>query len=167
MRAILLTMALWLLCAGAADAHHSTTSRVHNMREIALAQGRDTTATCGVSTMDMPIINVEGLAQRTGHIAEFAHDSTDGSEPPYHGCKILLNRQEWSTEYLCRVLAGHEYEHAMGWTAAEGSEYQGSNGGLCRCEPFKDYHHSADPSDIMWPFTLQPWAPCEDGAAAT
>lgn len=164
--AILAGLLLSLTLCGPAAAHHSTTSRVHNMREIALEQGRDTTATCGISTMDMPIINVDGLERRTGHVAEFAHAPEDGVSPPYHDCRILLNRQEWPTDYLCRVLAGHEYLHAMGWTAAEGEEYQGTNGGPCRCEPYKDYHHSRDPGDIMWPFTLQPWAPCENGAAA-
>jgi hypothetical protein len=156
----------------------SHTSRVHNIRLIALAYWGDASKNCDHGTMDMPIVNVRGLSARTGHIAEFAHSIDDDPEhPPWHDCSIRLNKQPWTasylcselggwacsttgTEYLCRLIAGHELGHAARWRAPTDQAYVWPNG-------FVDTHHSRDPMSIMWPFTLAPFPPCADGAADT
>lgn len=130
-----------------------------------MENGRDTTKTCGVSMMDMPILRVDipvsyvdtdgdGKGDvRVEHVAEFRHLIDDTDKPPFHECEILVDDREWDTINLCTVVAGHEAEHAMGYVAPPGEEYVGSFG--------PDTHHSRNPASVMWPFELRPWAPCD------
>jgi hypothetical protein len=137
-----------LLAPNVADAHR-TTSRVHNMRDIAVQlYGPDV---CG-NTMTAPIYR--GPMLNPNWLA-YAHREGDG--PPDAGCYIVVKDVHWDTEYLCRVIE-HEYKHLTGWRAEEGKEYIAPNG-------VPDYSHSNDPLDLMWPFVISSFAPCANGAA--
>lgn len=139
------------------------------MRHIALAYWGDIHATCDRGVMDIPIIRTSlrpWLVDTDGdgrpdvtirHNAEFSHDPGDEHDPPFHDCKILIDDQHWSTEYLCRLVV-HEMGHAKGWRAPPGQQYQGPFG--------PEDTHSSDPRSIMWGSELAPFAPCADGAAA-
>jgi hypothetical protein len=184
MRPVVLCVLVALLAPAVARAHRSTTSRVHNARHILQQTVGDTTETCGVSTMEIPIVAVDipptfqpvdtdgdgkpDQRVRVEHVAEFSHlIDDDPDHGPFHECKILVDKvinepgqpdrpRSWTTVNLCTVL-GHEVEHALGWLAPPGQEYVGPYG--------PDRHHARDPQDLMWPFELQPWPPCADGAA--
>lgn len=146
---VVVTMAIFIGLGGIAEAH-STTSRVWNMREIALRVYGETACN---DTMTIPIIRAK-LAP--GIVGLF--DAGDG------GCvgrRVLVADKHWTTEALCRVIAGHELGgHAHGWRAPPGEEYVRPDGTL-------DPLHSNDPMNIMWPFEIDYWAPCANGAADT
>lgn len=129
-----LTLALG--CPAVAMAHRSASSRVHNMRHIAQSVYGEV---CDVGTMNVPIRRGPMPAAHPEWVAFFNHGP--GDELPYNDCSITVKDQPWETEYLCRVIAGHEFGHAAG------------------------LQHIADSSSIMWPGWLGLWQPCADGAA--
>lgn len=141
---------------------------MHNIRHIAQSYWADG-ACVGVTPMTIPIIrraipvywldtNGDGKGDyRIEHVAAFRHAPEDRGGPPYTNCDIIVDDRHWTTEELCKVVAGHESGHASGWTAPPGEEYRGVWG--------IDRYHSNDPLSIMWPWELAPWPPCEDGAA--
>jgi hypothetical protein len=147
-RFLSLTCVLVALLTAAPAQAHRTTSRVHNMRDLAVQlYGPDV---CG-DTMTVPI--VRGPMLNPNWLA-YAHH--EGDEPPFTDCMIVLKDTRWETEYLCRVVE-HEYKHLTGWRAAEGQEY-------IRPDGTRDYSHSNDPLDLMWPFVISYFAPCANGA---
>jgi hypothetical protein len=146
-RVLLACVLAAVLTAAPADAHR-TTSRVHVMRDLAVdLYGPDV---CG-DTMTVPI--VRGPMLNANWLAYSHHE---GDEKPFTGCLIVLKDTHWDTEYLCRVIE-HEYSHLDDYRAPEGKEY-------IRPDGTPDYSHSNDPLDLMWPFTIQSFAPCADGA---
>ena len=150
-----------LLLAGAASAHHSATSRVHNMRHIALEQFGDA---CDVGTMKVPIvrrrlprIKYPGEKKRRQVLARFSWARALNGRP-WTGCLVEINDQHWETEQLCD-LVGHELGgHGTGWRAPPGTAFVNADGSI-------DVYHSADPANVMYPFGPTPWAPCAHGAA--
>lgn len=150
---------VFVLVAGRADAHHSRTSRVHNMREVALAYWGDITTSCDRSVMDIPIMRefIPPDRDAAGHVTYrynglFVHRVEDTDDPPFHDCKILIQDKAWDTELLCRVVV-HEMGHARAWRAPPGQEYVDGYGQA-------DRRHSRDPASIMWPFALSSFEPC-------
>ena len=146
-RLLLIALAASLLAAPAQA--HRTTSRVHVMRDIAVAlYGPDVCGnTMAVRIQRGPMLQPQWLA--------YAH--YDDTPPPYTGCIIVLKDTRWETEYLCRVIE-HEYKHLTGWRAPPGEAYVGADG-------VPDPAHSNDPLDLMWPFVISTFAPCANGAA--
>jgi hypothetical protein len=161
MRLLLLCALVASLVAAPAQAYNpdrladgsprSHTSRVHNMRLIARdVYGPDV---CG-DTMTVPIMHGPMLQPLW---AAYAHH--EDAPMPWSDCRIVLADMPWTTEYLCRVIL-HEYGHLSGYKAPEGKEY-------IRPDGTPDYDHSNDPQNLMWPFVIDFYAPCADGAADT
>lgn len=147
---VMTAIAVFIVLGGTAEAH-STTSRVANMREIAVATfGPDV---CG-DTMTVPIMRGPMLQPDW---AAYAHREGDG--PPYHDCVIVVADIHWTTERLCRVVQ-HEFSHLNGYRAPEGQEY-------IRPDGTPDYDHSNDSRNLMWPFVIDAYPPCAHGAADT
>jgi hypothetical protein len=120
-----------------------------NMRLIAAqAYGPDV---CG-DTLRVPIMRGPMPNPAWG---AYAH--REGDFAPFTDCYIVVRDQSWTTEVLCRVIA-HEFGHLAGYRAPEGQEYVSPDG-------VPDYDHARDPGNLMNPFTLPPWPPCENGAA--
>lgn len=136
-RALALVAATPLIFAAAAVGHRSEKSRVHNMRHIA-QNVYGPFNNCDVSFMKIPINRERGFTRRTGFLGGFTRW---GGPPPWAGCRFIVDDRRWTTEYLCRVLAGHEPGHASGLP------------------------HVNDRSNIMWPGRLPYWEPCANGAA--
>jgi hypothetical protein len=134
-----------LLVPAVAQAHYSSTSRMHNIRHVATwYYGPDV---CDVGTMNVPIVRANIGAGRGRAVRDGVPGGTPipATPPPpreplirFPGCVIYVNDEPWiSTEQLCALVAGHEYGHLFGLD-----------------------HVYGDPANIMSP-DVPPWVPCE------
>lgn len=139
-RALAAAIAVLLMLAPAAPAHHSPTSRTHNIRHVAASVWGP--RVCG-DTMTVAIIRV----RLPGTIAGRAFAATQ-----QYPCRIEVGARSWPIDALCRVIA-HEYGHLAGWHARPGASYIAPGGTV-------DERHSRKPTSVMYPRLVAYFPPC-------
>ncbi len=156
-----------LLLPAIADAHRSSSSRVHNSRHIAEAKWG--AGNCVVSPTDLTPVRIMNIPLKSSpggivvrdKLTEFSgvfrseqvpgstvYDEQGQPIPGttlHHRCLVELDgRERRTTSQTCRLLA-HEFGHA---------DDRG--------------HNLTDPTNIMYGYGLPAfWAPCENNAAST
>lgn len=132
-----LALILLALVAPAAAAHDSPTSRVHDIRHVAVEIWGP--GVCG-DTMTTPI-------RRVALPDPLAGQALLGP------CVAEVDDSRWNTRALCVVIL-HEFGHLAGWGPLPGEEYVGPDGSI-------DPLHGRNPHELMFPQMVASFPPCE------
>ncbi len=138
LRLVLVLAATAVAFPAAAAAHTNPTSRVHNIRHVAVSVLGP--SVCG-DTMRVRITRAPVPDQARGRVQAFPR-----------ACRIDVHDQSWTTDELCRVLL-HGYHHLAGYRAKPGNEFVRPDGTL-------DDYHSRNPRSIMHPDIAGYYRPC-------